>query len=94
MGDDALNGIGHALEDMINYEIDGVPVYQSRNNGMLFAEDATPLTWYGDKLCDLVRLARGLIMIKGPSEELEECLREMKSRKERFSRVLEREHAN
>ena len=73
---------------------DGVPVYQSRNTGMLFAEDATPLIYYQDRLLDLVKFARALIEFQGPDDDMEGILREMIARKEQFSRVLEAECIN
>ena len=69
----------------------GIPVYQSRSTGALYAEDATPLTYYEGRLLDQVRLARALIMVKGSDDELEDCLCEAIDQKEQFSRVLEAE---
>ena len=73
---------------------DGVPVYQSKSTGMLFAEDATPLIYYEDRLLDLVKLARALIEVQGPDDDVEGIMREMIARKEQFSRVLVAEHIN
>ena len=72
----------------------GIPVYQSRSTGVLFAEDATPLAYYEGRLLDLVKLARALIQIKGSDDKLEHCLCEAIDRKEQFSRVLEAERLN
>ena len=72
----------------------GIPVYQSRSTGALFAEDATPLIYLEGRLLDLVRVARALIKIKGSDDKLEQYLCAAIDRKKQFSRILEVEHPN
>ena len=72
----------------------GIPVYQSRSTGALFAEDATPLIYIEGRLLDLVRVARALIKIKGSDDKLEQYLCAAIDRKKQFSRILEVEHPN
>ena len=68
----------------------GIPVYQSKSTGMLFAEDATPLIYYEDRLLDLEAMARGLIKISGWTENLEQIANACVLRKEAFTKVLEK----
>ncbi len=91
---DNPDAVTSQLSDYEHYEIDGVPVYQSVRNGMLFAEDATPLIYYEGRLLDLVKLARALIEVQGPDDDVEGIMREMIARKEQFSRVLDAERIN
>ena len=72
----------------------GIPVYQSKSTGALFAEDATPLIYFEGRLLDLVRVARALIKINGSDDELDQHLCEAIDRKRQFSRILEVEHPN
>ncbi len=68
---------------------EGIPVYQSKSTGMLFAEDATPLMYVEDRLVEVEALARGMIKVSGWTEELEQIANDCVMRKEQFTRVLE-----
>ncbi len=68
----------------------GIPVYQSKSTGMLFAEDATPLIYAEDRLLDLEAFARAIIEVSGWTEELEQIANGCVMRKEAFTRVLEK----
>ena len=68
----------------------GIPVYQSKSTGMLFAEDATPLIYLKDRLLEAEKLARGLIEVSGWTEQLERIVNDCVVNKEAFAKVLER----
>ena len=68
----------------------GIPVYQSKSTGSLFAEDATPLIYLKDRLLEAEKLARGLIEVSGWTEQLERIANDCVLRKEAFAKVLEK----
>jgi len=68
----------------------GIPVYQSKSTGMLFAEDATPVIYVEDRLLDTEKLARALIEVSGWTEELERIANDRVVNKEAFAKVLEK----
>ena len=72
----------------------GIPVYQSKSTGMLFAEDATPLIYSEGHLMGMEDLARAIIEVTGWTDQLEKIANECVVRKEQFSRVLEAERLN
>ncbi len=74
-----------------NADEEGIPVYQSKSTGMLFAEDATPLIYFEDRLLDLEKLTRAVIKVSGSTENLERIANGCVIRKEHFARVLEKE---
>ncbi len=74
-----------------NADEEGIPVYQSKSTGMLFAEDATPLIYFEDRLLDLEKLTRAVIKVSGSTENLERIANGCVIRKEHFARVLENE---
>ena len=67
-----------------------IPVYQSRNMGELFAEDATPLIYVEGRLLDAEKLARAMIEVLGRTEQLERIANDCVTRKEQFTRVLDK----
>ena len=67
----------------------GIPVYQSKSTGVLFAEDATPVIYVEDRLLETEKLARALIEVSGWTEELERIANDCVVNKEAFTRVLE-----
>ncbi len=73
-----------------NADDKGIPVYQSKSTGMLFAEDATPLIYLEDRLLETEALARAMIEVSGWTEELERIANDCVVRKEAFTRVLEK----
>ena len=73
-----------------NADDEGTPVYQSMSTGMLFGEDATPLIYVEDRLLDMEALARGMIEVLGRTEQLERIANSCVTRKEHFTRVLEK----
>lgn len=73
---------------------DGVPVYQSKSDGMLFAEDATPLIYYEGRLLEIEKLCEILSTEEFGGHDTESTLLEMRDRREQFSRLLEAEHLN
>ena len=73
---------------------DGVPVYQSKSNGMLFAEDATPLVYYEGRLLEAEKLCEILSTEKFGGHDMESTLLEMRDRREQFSRLLEAERVS
>ncbi len=73
-----------------NADDEGVPVYQSKSTGMLFAEDATPVIYLEDRLLETEALARAMIKVSGWTEELERIASDCVVRKEAFARVLEK----
>ena len=74
-----------------NADEEGIPVYQSKSTGMLFAEDATPLIYFEDRLLDLEKLTRAVIKVSGSTENLERIANGCVIRKEHFALVLEKE---
>ena len=73
-----------------NADDKGIPVYQSKSTGMLFAENATPLIYVEDRLLEMEALARAMIKVLGSTEELERIANGCVTRKEHFTRVLEK----
>ena len=73
-----------------NADDKGIPVYQSKSTGMLFAEDATPVIYLEDRLFETEALARAMIKVSGWTEELERIANDCVVRKDAFTRVLEK----
>ena len=73
-----------------NADDKGIPVYQSKSTGTLFAEDATPVIYVEDRLLDTEKLARAIIEVSGWTEELERIANDCVVRKEAFAKVLEK----
>jgi len=73
-----------------NADDKGIPVYQSKSTGILFAEDATPVIYVEDRLMETEALARALIEVSGWTEELEQIANGCVMHKEAFTRVLEK----
>ncbi len=68
----------------------GIPVYQSKSTGMLFAEDATPMIYVEDRLLETEAFARAMIEVTGKTEQLERIADDCVVRKDAFARVLEK----
>ena len=68
----------------------GIPVYQSKSTGMLFAEDATPVIYVEDRLLETEAYARAMIEVSGWTEQLERIANDCVVNKEAFAKVLER----
>ena len=68
----------------------GIPVYQSKSTGILFAEDATPVIYLKDRLLSTEKLTRALIEVSGWTEQLERIANDCITHKKAFAKVLEK----
>ena len=96
-GNDMTDAIPSDLCDYDHYTLhegckDGqhIPVYQSRNMGALFAEDGTPVIYFEGHLLDAEKMACKMIEVMGRTEQLERIANSCVTRKEHFTRVLEK----